>query len=271
MGQPSSPLPDYDNPPVTEVVFGIQFNKLDAIKAPDTGILWEKLDRKAYPECKEMLPLPPVIERFDVPSQPQRPIFEELTHPPLPRLLFINAIKNHLVQVQQDRFHQNWRRLKSDDEYPRYAKLYPQFVKSWKLFTSFINESNLGTLEPNQYELTYVNHIPRGEGWVNLADIENVFPEFLCKVGERFLPEPENIAWRKIYRLPKDSGRLHVSLRLAVSRELSNRIMILDLTARGFTPNKMDTWFDMAHEWIVKGFADLTSQSIQDSVWKKKQ
>jgi len=266
-----SSLPDYDNPPVTEVVFGIQFNKLDAIKAPDTGILWEKLGRKEYPECKEMPPLPHVIERFDVPSpQPQPITIEEISHPPLPRLFFINTSKNHLIQVQQDRLHQNWRKLKSDDKYPRYAELYPKFIKSWKLFTSFVNEFNLGTLKPNQYELTYVNHIPRGEGWINLTDIENVFPEFQCKVGNRFLPEPENIAWRKIFRLPNDNGRLHVSLRLALSRELKDRIMILDLTARGFIPNKMDVWFNMAHEWIVKGFADLTAQSIQGAVWKKK-
>jgi len=270
MERPSSPLPDYDNPPVSEVVFGIQFKKLNTIKAPDTGILWEKLDRKEYPKCKEMPPLPKVIERFDVPSS-QRPsiTIEEYEHPPLPRLFFINAGENHLIQVQQDRLHQNWRKLKSDDEYPRYVKLYPKFIKSWKLFTSFVKELNLGTLEPDQYELTYVNHISRGEGWVNLTDIENVFPEFQCRAGDRFLPEPENIAWRRVYRLPEDNGRLHVSLRLAVSRELSDRIMILDLTARGFN-KEMDTWFDMAHDWIVRGFADLTTQSIQDSIWKRK-
>ncbi len=270
MERPSSPLPDYDNPPVNEVVFGVQFNKVP-IKAPDTGILWEKLGRKAYPECKEMPPLARVVERFDEPSsQPQRPTFEELSYPPLPRLFFINASKNHLIQVQQDRLHQNWRRLKSDDKYPRYATLYPKFVKSWRLFTSFVNELNLGASEPNQFELTYVNHIPRGQGWINLSDVENVFQDFQCKVGDRFLPEPENISWRRIYRLPDDSGRLHVSLRLAVSRETKDRVMILDLTARGFIPNKMDSWFDMAHEWIVKGFADLTAQPIQKSVWKKK-
>jgi len=267
-----SALPDYDNPPVTEVVFGIQFNKIENLKAPHTGILWEKLGRKRYPECKEMPLIAHIIESFDrVPPQSPPITIEEFRHPPLPRLFFINAIKNHLIQVQQDRLHQNWRRLKSDDEYPRYVKLYPKFIKSWELFNSFVSELNIGAIEPNQYELTYVNHIHRGEGWVNLSDVENVFPEFQCKISDRFLPEPENVSWRKIYRLPNDSGRLHVSLRLAVSRESMDQMMILDLTARGFTPNKMDAWFDMAHEWIVKGFSDLTGQSIQDSVWKRKQ
>ncbi len=267
-----SALPDYDNPPVNEVVFGIQFNKLENLKAPHTGILWEKLGRDKYPECEEMPPIAHTIESFGSisPQSPQIRV-EAFSHPPLPRLFFVNSNKNHLVQVQQDRFHQNWRKLKSEDKYPRYVKLYPKFIKSWNLFNSFVSELNLGTLKPNQYELTYVNHMPRGEGWARLSDIENVFPEFQCKVGNRFLPEPENISWRKVYRLPNDVGRLHVTLRLAISRESKDRIMILELTARGFTTNKIDTWFDMAHEWIVKGFSDLTSQSIQQSVWKRKQ
>jgi len=29
-------------------------------------------------------------------------------------------------------------------------------------------------------------------------------------------------------------------------------------------------WFDMAHEWIVRVFADLTGPSIQEAIWKKK-
>ncbi len=272
MTQPVSQLPDYEKPPVSEVVFGIQFNKLKTIKAPHTGILWQKLDMKEYPECKEMPPLSHLIETFDEPpAQSQLITIEEFTHPPLPRLFFINATKNHLIQIQQDRFHQNWRKRTSDEEYPRFVNLYPKFLKSWEQFTSFINELSLGKIVPNQYELTYINHIPRGEGWTNLIDIEKVFPEFRCKTGVDFLPEPENVSWRRVYRLPNNSGRLHVSLRLGISRELQERTMVLDLTARGFSPDKMKTWFDTAHEWIVRGFTDLTGQSIQQSVWGRKQ
>lgn len=271
MEQTSSPLPDYDNPPVAEVVFGIQFNELEAIKVPHMGLLWERFGRHEYPECEEMPPLPTVMESFGGPPVEAAPIsVEQVSHLPPPRLFFINAVKNHLIQVQQNRFLQNWRKLKPDDKYPRYAELYPKFMKSWELFSSFVDDLNLGKLEPNQYELTYVNHIPRGEGWVNLADIEQVFPEFQCKVGERFLPEPENVSWRKTYRFRKEAGRLHASLRLVVSRELKERMMVFDLTARGFVTGRMETWFDMAHEWIVRGFADLTGASVQDLVWKKK-
>lgn len=269
MGRILSTLPEYDNPPVNEVVFGIQFKNLQNLKAPHTGILWEKLGRNEYPECKEMPPITHTIESFNgVQSKPIS--IEEFTHPPLPRIFFINEIKNHLIQIQEDRLHQNWRKLKSEDEYPRYVELYPKFKNSWELFESFIDEMELGPIESDQYELTYVNHINRGEGWVDISDIDNIFKGLQSKQEECFLPEPENISWRKIYRLPDDVGRLHVSTRFAINRESKDRLIILDLTVRGFIPNEIDRWFDMAHEWIVKGFTDLTSESIQKDVWKRK-
>ncbi|MBC8468543.1 MAG: TIGR04255 family protein [Planctomycetes bacterium] len=267
-----SALPDYDNPPVNEVVFGIQFKKLQNFKAPHIGFFWEKLGKKEYPECKEMPPLGHTIESFEgIPLQQPPLTIERFDHPPLPRLFFISAMKNQLIQTQEDRLHQNWRRIKPDDEYPRYATLYPKFKSSWSIFTSFVDEMELGNVEPDQYELTYVNQIPRGEGWENLFDINNLFRDSRSEPDNRFLPEPENMSWRKTYRLPNDTGRLHISTRLAISRELKDRILIIDLTARGFIADKIDTWFDMAHEWIVKGFTDLTSESIQKAVWKRKQ
>ena len=122
----SSALPDYDNPPVNEVVFGIQFNKLENLKAPHTGILWEKLGRKKYPECKEMPPIGHTIESFDeVPPLSQPVTIEGFNHPPLPRLFFINVVKNHLIQVQEDRLHQNWRKLLVSDKHQQILLFLP--------------------------------------------------------------------------------------------------------------------------------------------------
>src|SRR4030042_2667739 len=99
----SSTLPDYDNPPVNEVVFGIQFNKLKNLKAPHTGILWEKLGRDTYPECEERPPIAYTIESFvDALPQPPSITIEGLVSP-FPRLLFITSSKDHLVQIQQER------------------------------------------------------------------------------------------------------------------------------------------------------------------------
>jgi len=266
----TSSLPDYHNPPINEVVFGIQFEPL-ALKSPHVGFFWEKISKEEYSEYKEMPTLPHIIESYGCPVVQPPPLrIESFEYPPLPRLFFINKIRNHLIQIQQDRFLQNWRKLRNEDIYPRYDNLFPQFVSSCELFKSFVREQNLGELKSDQYELTYVNHIPRGEAWRSLKDIDKIFPEFQCNVEGRFFKEPEDVYLRKVFRLPDKKGRLHVSLRLATSKELKDQVMVFDLTVRGFAPGNMSEWFGMAHEWIVRGFADLTNDTTQTTIWRRK-
>jgi len=31
----------------------------------------------------------------------------------------------------------------------------------------------------------------------------------------------------------------------------------------------MRNWFDLAHEWIVRGFTDLTEKEMQETIWKR--
>lgn len=264
----ASALPDYINPPVNEVVFGVQFKKISGLQTPHIGLLWGKIDRNKFPRIQEMPTLPHIMEMPDGTKGPSMSI-ETFERPPLPRIFFINATEEQLIQVQDDRFHQNWRKLKEENTYPRYQTLYPEFKKSWEFFKSFIDESGLSTPIPDQYELTYVNQIPQGLGWTILSDIGKVFKDFQCGRNERFLPEPETVNWRRIYGLPNKMGRLHVSLKMAVTKE-SKKVMVLDLTARGFISELMDDWFAVAHEWIVRGFTDLTTDKIQKEIWQKK-
>jgi len=265
MADKASALPEYNNPPVNEVVFGVQFQKIEDFQTPHIGLLWEKLNRETFPKCQEMPPIGHIIE--DGPKDQKIGMFEV---PPLPRLLFINSDENHLVQVQQDRFLQNWRKIKPDDTYPRFRKLYPEFKQSWEFFNSFLHDTGLPKPIPDQYELTYVNQITQGEGWTNISDIEKVFRGFRYDVKGRFLPEPETLTWRKIYRLPNQMGRLHTSLKMASTKE-GKRVMLFELTARGFGTMPIDDWFEMGREWIVRGFADLTTDSIQKELWHLKQ
>jgi len=271
MQKPISPLANYGNPPVVEVVFGIQFNELSELTAPLRGILWEKIGRGKYPKYEERPPLARVVERFDGPPFKQRePELEAIAGLPSPRSFFINSTGNHLIQVQQDRFLQNWRKQKPENQYPRYVELFPEFTNAWNCFAEFVTDEKVGNLEPNQYELTYLNHIPREAGWKNLTDIEKVFPDFICRANDPFLPEPENIGWRRVYRLPNEKGRLHVTLNQAFSTETNDLVLVLNITARGFDKNGMNSWFDMAHEWIVRSFDDLTSEEMQNTIWKKR-
>jgi uncharacterized protein (TIGR04255 family) len=257
------PLPAYDAPPLVEVVFGRQFDPLQ-LSVAHAGLLWERLDREAYPHVQEQPPLPPVIEAFDEQGAPEIYIGDVLS----PRLWFTSREHDSLIQLQRDRFLVNWRA--GGQPYPRYSALFPKFEAVWATFENFV-QAELG-LAPSmrQFELTYVNHIPWAPSWPDLGTaLRATFPDLAWRTGGRFLVAPESGETRFAFRFPDNAGRLHVRLREG-RRMDGARIFMLDFTARGFLPDAV-AWFEMAHDWIVRGFADLTSTEMQEQTWQLKQ
>ena len=267
---PKQLLPEYANPPLNEVVCGVLFKSLDLLLTPYLGVLWQHY-KDNYPTCQEVPPIIPIIESFERQPKPK----PELTEiPPLPRVWFVHADGNGVIQVQRDRFLHNWRQLKRIEQYPRFEPVFDMFVNHFETFKEFVKKHNLGTLEPLQYELTYINHIYQGEGWSTNADVGKIFSDFVWRAKEgRFLAAPEIINWRTTFILPNKAGRLHMVVRTGESREDSRPLYLFELTARGFIQNKsldkMKEWFDLAHQWIVCGFTDLTDENTQRAVWKR--
>jgi hypothetical protein len=75
------------------------------------------------------------------------------------------------------------------------------------------------------------------------------------------------------FALPDDKGSLHVTVNHGERRRDKERVLLLDLTARG--PglkdwSDMNVWFQTAHEWIVRGFTDLTAGIAHDR-WGRQQ
>jgi len=266
----SKSLIDYQRPPIVEVVCGVLFDPITSLLVPHFGLLWEKY-KSEYPNCHEVAPLAPVVEVFEGKPKVQIEIGEV---PPLPRIWFVSEKENALIQVQRDRFLHNWRKIRPDDEYPRYSGVIKEFRESLSLFEIFLEQYRLGGLIPTQYEMTYVNHIPHGEGWEKIEEIGKVFPDFAFRVSNgRFLPLPEGINWRTSFLLPDQSGRLHVTIRRGAQRDKDLPMLLLDLTVRGIgqfkSRERMWEWFDIAHQWIVFGFADLTGKEVQKEIWKR--
>lgn len=268
----SKVLPDYEKPPVIEVVSGIMFEPFKGLAAPYLGILWQKFKSK-YPQCREVAPLLPVVERFDeAVAGGSLPFGEGF---PTPRTWFETADGNGLIQVQRDRFLHNWKKEREDDQYPHYDYVINSFRECLTIFEDFLEENKLGAIEPVQYELTYINHIPQGDGWTALSNLRNVFPDFAWRApDQRFLPVPENINWQTSFVLPEQSGRLHASIRLGKRRSDQRATFLFELTARGISEDRsrsaMWSWFDVAHEWIVRGFTDLTGEELHKTLWRRK-
>ncbi len=270
MDNKTNEFPSYENPPVIEVVCGVLFKSIESLLAPHLGVIWEKY-KSEYPNCQEVPPLTPVIERFEGPAEAQ---FTFSDKPPLPRIWFIHSDGRGIIQIQRDSFLHNWKKVQPEDEYPRYHQVIEMFKDRLENFQSFLKENELGPIEPLQYEMTYVNHIPQNELWMAMKEIGNVFPDHTNRKGNHtFLPEPEGINWNTTFILPNQVGRLHIKIRNGISQETKIPLLMMESTVRGIgkdkSPEGMWGWFDLAREWIVRGFADLTSEEIQKKIWRK--
>ena len=266
-------LPRYEKPPVVEVVCGVQFKPLMKFLVGHYGALWQSF-KAEYVQCKEVPPLAPRIELFgelEVAKEPPPEIF-------LPRTWFVHKDRSRIVQVQRDRFLHNWRKTASN--YPHYEKIIGPFKDCYENFVAFVEDNDLGKVEPIQYEMTYINHMPRAEGWDTLDEFGKVFPDFSwCSEDpwqprrKRFLPKPDGHNLVFHFDSPDRSGRLYATIRNGVRRMDRHPMLLLDLTVRGIgagnSVETMETWFNMAHDWIVRSFADLCSSEMQDTIWRR--
>jgi uncharacterized protein (TIGR04255 family) len=257
---PEEKLPEYKNPPVAEVVTGVYFKKIP-LQLPHFGLLWEQY-RREYPRFEEATPLVTAFEQTDTIDFP------------MPRVWFVSADETGVIQVQHSYFLANWRKAKPTDAYPRYHKVMEQYRDRLQRFTDFLKTHELPEIEPVHYEMTYVNHILQGQGWNDISDIGRVFPDLSWRnETDRFLGGYETLSCVSAFSLPNRMGRLRASIRTARRREDDHPVLILELTAKG-RPEPGDEadvwdWYAVAREWIVRGFADLTSKEMQETTWER--
>lgn len=269
------PIPSFKKPPLVEVAWSVQFADMSWMTASHAGLFWQRI-RDGFPTCEEQAPLPRQ-EEPEVLLTPRQPAVRFSMKPPLCRQWFISPHKDELVQLQRDRFCFNWRRIQAADAYPRYPHIRDKFARCWRQFREFVaQESGGAPISVDLLEMTYLNHILQGEGWSVPGDIGKVFPSISFRQESRFLHAPGTLACQVVYDLHGPRGRLHVSCQHAVLAEPpQSQLFVLDLTARG-KPERTDEegileWFAGAHEWIVRGFADLTDQKIQSEFWEREQ
>lgn len=266
----TTPLPDFETPPVHEVVFSVQFKAIEEFQAPHVGILWEKLGKDKYPKHKQTNFLAHMLEEESGTEQTLG-VLPVGNIPPLPRVFFISSDEHELIQVQTDRFVRNWKKVKPEDLYPRYKTLLPEFEKTLESFEGFISDEFEGkTLDIDQYELTYLNHIYIDENELSQIKLSKYFSVFSENEHGSFLPFPEGAACEMVYKLPNVWGRLHATL--SQGHDLEGKgLFVLNMTARGINePQDMKSWLEVAHEWIVRGFADITSKQVQQEIWRRK-
>jgi uncharacterized protein (TIGR04255 family) len=266
-------LPEFERPPVAETILGVQFSPLTRWTALHFGLFWNEVSAD-YPFFEPHPPLGSQIEAFgDESRRHQRePIIKVVAGEPSLRYWFIDSSRTGLIQVQADQFIHNWRKATGADVYPRYETIRPRFEREWDRFCAFLAAHSLGSPEAQQCEVTYINHIERGQGWRNFADLADITPMW-SSPSRGFLPAPEVAVLSLQFVIPENQGRLHVTLQPAIRQADAREVLQLALTARGRPASSATQdilrWFDIGREWVVRGFTDFTSNKMHE-LWGRK-
>jgi uncharacterized protein (TIGR04255 family) len=268
-------LPDFAHPPVTEVALSIQFASLERVGSVHAGLLW-LLFKDDFPTVTEHAAIPPAFETFGSRPALAASHIELMMEPRPSRFWFHKGDDSELIQVQRDRFVHNWRKQGPEDVYPRYERIRERFEEELKLVQKFLGEGDLGTLRPNQSEVTYINHI-------GSADIDlHRHPEeaLTCLAPYSFdgLPgEPENSRLQLRFAISgaddKPIGRLHIVAAPVFRTSDGMPLLQLTMTARGRpeaeTVESALAWLDIGRRAVVRGFAAVTTPKMHE-IWGRR-
>jgi uncharacterized protein (TIGR04255 family) len=267
------PLPSFREPPVIEVVLAVSFETMQGLDNVQVGRLWEAEFRADFPKVEEQPPYFPPVERFGHRARMPAVKLEMFDAPPMPRYWFINESDTQVIQLQNNWFACNWRKRPQDPEYRRYASIREPFAEYFQRLSRFAEAETLDPIKPIQCEVTYINHIFPNEEWKSHGDLSRIVRLWRENDPSGFLPAPEQVQFLASYVLPDEpapQGRLHVAMQPAFTVEDEQPIYVLNLTARGAPLGDnlegILGFLDTGHEWVVRGFAAVTSDVMQ-RVW----
>lgn len=267
MSRPNN-LPDYENPPLSEVVLGVQFVPPPGYQQIYSRDVWE-LFKNDFPKVKEVEALPPSFETFGLPKI-KRSDIKLLTGATHDRFWFLSEDETELIQFQQDRLLHNWRKLKDgSNPYPRFEKILPKFESELlKLEEYYLSNFTFMGLEINQCELTYVNHITLSDKkqpfdkWVRIVNLESLEFEDVSITTQKQLTSDDDEPY----------GRLICVCNSTFDQDMKP-IIELRLTVRG-APAKTNIEESLillknGRDIIVNSFDEITTKLAHEK-WRKK-
>jgi uncharacterized protein (TIGR04255 family) len=271
-------LPDFGSPPVVEVVLGVQFNSIENLRSPHLGLVWAEF-KDEYPNIEEQPPLDPVFETFaeGTAATAWVPRIQLVTNVPTPRVFFINSAQSELLQVQRDRFLHNWRKVGQETDYPRFERMLETFEDGYRRIETLVLREKLGSIVPNQSELTYVNQIPLPANETSFEAFERLFGSFTKELVLDNLGKPEDARFLARYIIRDvegtPTGRLYVTAEPAWTPDGTN-IIQLTLVARGKPLSNnlvgVSEFLKIGRSHIVRAFAELTTDEMHH-IWERKQ
>lgn len=259
---------------MTEVALTAQFAE-PVIDLPMLGLFSERV-RKEFPKQSQQLPAQ-AIEPETFGQAPTGPSFriELQQEVQLPRIWFESVDGKRLIQLQGDRLSVNWRLLDGDPtDYPSYSQLREVFQAQLKRVAT-IAKHRERDLTVTTCEVLYVNPIdPKGKASPGThPELGRVLDLVKRSPTKAFLGQPEDSQLQARWRIPGDDGnpigRLYLSAVPALS-DAQDPIYLVQMfgrvTPKGSKVKDVMAALDIGHEWVVRGFADVTTKSMH-KVW----
>lgn len=261
------------NPPVVEVVLGVQFVTLPRITSSHYGVFWAKyLDANEWPEATDAGPLPEQFEMFDArPAWGQPQVRLMLAPPEAPRVMFRSADEERVIQIQPNRFLYNWRRRTQG--YPSYDRVREGFERYFGSFEKMVGDRKLGELLLNQWEVTYVDRIPAGDLWQRPADWHRVIPGLIPPPPRGVTVALDGVNGEWHYEMPDRRGRVHVAVGQGTPEKQGGEPpLVITTTVRGPIGEAgtadWQTGIELGHAAAGEIFFAVTSAAAQ-TAWGK--
>jgi uncharacterized protein (TIGR04255 family) len=246
---PSSSKVKFAKAPLSEVVCGVEFDA-PSFASVHFGLYWSSI--------QDRFPDPPIDQR---PLKPK----PNLDKPELRRVWFESRDREQMIQLEDDRFYFNWRRISNESDYPHFDTLYSQFSKEWSGFQEWWTELDNLPVSPKSYELSYINQIDASLGWKSVSDTFNIFSFIDLPVDNSSSLKLEAQAHILSFALPDNKGRLVIHAGDGQRRDDLSNVLVLRITAQSLnTDTPMCEWFEVAHDSIIETFLQILSKTTKE-------
>lgn len=241
---------------------GVYVAPMRQLRQAHLGAFWDQI-RDEFPRVEDLEPSASMPNPLD--DQPTMSFTLEMGPPPIRRALFYSGDLVEVLQVQGDRFVQNWRKVEPGTEYPRYEPLRDRFTHRVAAFESVLNDAGVAQPAITMAEISYVNALEVE----NLADAFTlVAPPTSLEGTGGATPRPEHYAARcnLISEKSEPVGALFIEASpMSVGYALT-------LTVRGPATDLSSAFELIRHgrSVLVRSFAEVTTPTMHER-WERTQ
>jgi len=257
-------------PPVVETALSVQFDELTNFRTTHFGKYHTSISDR-FPVTQDKNRLEPVREFFPIGLRPQLPPlhFAKAALGEPQRVWYQEAVNEGvMLQLQPDRFIFNWRK-KENEAYPRYETNKPRLLEEYERFCTFVRDEQLGEVQPNLCEVTYVNHVLPDTSELPTECMASIFTGLDWISSDGWLNQPPAVVtFNRVFEIDNQKGRLYIETSIANS-ETKGDFILLKITARVNHKEEDDLTanLDLAHEWVVKSFVSVTDRQVRHERW----